>query len=210
MPVTITWIHHASFRIAGLGQVIYIDPWKIPSAPADADIVLVSHDHFDHCSAEDIEKVSGANTVLATTRDVAAKLGFGQVIAPGDELQIDGTSIQAVMAYNIAKDFHPKESGWIGAVITLDGRRIYYAGDTDLIPEMSFLTSIDLALLPVGGTYTLDAAEAARACDAIAPAAALPYHWGDIVGSEGDAEAFAKSAPCRTHVLQPGQSLELQ
>ena len=210
MSVTITWIHHASFRITGAGRVIYIDPWKIPSAPGDADIVLVSHDHFDHCSAEDIEKVSGDNTVLAAPRDVVAKLGFGQVITPGDELRIDDTSIQAVYAYNISKDFHPRASGWIGAVITIDGKRIYYAGDTDLTPEMSHLTSIDLALLPVGGTYTLDAAEAARACDAIAPAAALPYHWGDIVGSADDARIFADSAPCKVHVLQPGDSLELQ
>ena len=209
MPVTITWIHHASFRISGLGRVIYIDPWKIPSAPGDADIVLVSHDHFDHCSAEDVKKVSGAKTVLAAPSDVVAKLGFGEIIGPGEELRINNASIQAVPAYNISTNFHPKGKGWIGAVIGLDGKRIYYAGDTDITPEMALLTSIDLALLPVGGTYTLDAAGAARACDAIAPAAALPYHWGDIVGSVGDAEAFADSAPCKVHVLQPGDSLEL-
>ena len=210
MSVTIIWIHHASFRITGAGQTIYIDPWKIPSAPGDADIVLVSHDHFDHCSAEDIEKVSGENTVLVGPADVIAKLGFGQIIGPGDELRINETSIQAVPAYNVSKDFHPRTSGWIGAVIGLDGKRIYYAGDTDLTPEMAHLTSIDLALLPVGGTYTLNAAEAVRACEAIAPAAALPYHWGDIVGSVEDAKAFADSAPCKVHVLHPGGSLELQ
>ena len=192
-----------------MGRVIYIDPWKTPSADGDADIVLVSHDHFDHCNAEDIAKVSSDRTVLAAPSDVVAKLGFGQVISPGDELRIDDTSIQAVPAYNVSKDFHPKEKGWIGVVIHLGGKRIYYAGDTDITPEMAFLTSIDLALLPVGGTYTLDAAEAARACDEIAPAAALPYHWGDIVGSAQDAEVFADSAPCKVHVLQPGDSLEL-
>jgi len=210
MSVTINWIHHASFRITGAGRVIYIDPWKLPGAPGDADIVLVSHDHFDHCSIEDIEKVSGAQTVLVAPVDVVSKLGFGQIIAPGEELRIDETTIQAVSAYNISKDFHPKANGWIGAVIGLDGKRIYYAGDTDLTDEMTALTSIDLALMPVGGTYTLDAAEAARACDEISPEAALPYHWGDIVGSLGDAELFADSATCKAHVLQPGGSLELQ
>ncbi len=209
MSVTITWIHHASFRITGGGRVIYIDPWKMPSPCGDADIVLVSHDHFDHCSAEDIAKVSSDQTVLVATSDVVAKLGFGQIISPGDELRIDDTSIQAVPAYNASKDFHPKEKGWIGVVFDLDGKNIYYAGDTDITPEMAFLTSIDLALLPVGGTYTLDAAEAARACDTIGPTAAVPYHWGDIVGSQGDAQAFADSAPCKVHVLQPGDSLEL-
>jgi len=209
MPITITWIHHASFRISGSGQVVYIDPWKIPAEPGDADIVLVSHDHFDHCSEADIAKVSSNKTVLVAPRDVVKKLGYGQVVKPGDELHVDGTSIEAVSAYNSSKDFHPKGNEWIGAVLSLDGKRIYYAGDTDITPEMAFLTSIDLALLPVGGTYTLDAVEAAQACDEISPAAALPYHWGDIVGTAEDAERFAESAPCKAHVLQPGQSLEL-
>lgn len=173
-------------------------------------MILVSHDHFDHCSAEDIAKVRSSQTVLAAPHDVVAKLGFGQTVSAGDELLINETSIQAVPAYNLSKDFHPKESGWIGAVITLDGKKIYYAGDTDITPEMALLTSIDLALLPVGGTYTLDSSEAAAACDTIAPAAAIPYHWGDIVGSIEDAERFAASAPCKTHLLQPGESVDLQ
>lgn len=210
MSVAITWIHHASFRISGAGQTIYIDPWKLPSGACGGDIILVSHDHFDHCSQEDIERVRGDNTVLAAPSDVVEKLGFGQIIAPGDELQIGDIRIQAVPAYNVGKTYHPKANGWIGAVITVGGKRIYYAGDTDLIDEMSELESIDLALLPVGGTYTLDAAEAAKACDVIAPAASLPYHWGDIVGSATDAEVFADSARCKVHVLGPGESLELR
>ena len=210
MSVTITWINHASFRISGAGCVLYIDPWKIPSQPADADIVLISHDHFDHFNTDDIAKVSSQRTVLVAPRDIVRKLGYGQAVKPGDELRINNTSIEAIGAYNLTKDFHPKTKGGIGVVIGLGGKRIYYAGDTDITPEMAFLTSIDLALLPVGGTYTLDSAEAVRACDDISPVAAIPYHWGDIVGSVEDAEAFAKSARCKTHLLQPGESLELK
>jgi len=209
MSVEITWIHHASFRIAGAGQVVYIDPWKLPTADHDADVVLVSHEHFDHCDAKDVEKVRGGGTTLVGPPDVIGKLGFGQAVAPGEELRVNDIDIQAVAAYNIAKTFHPHTNNWIGAVITLGGKSIYYAGDTDRIPEMAELTGIDLALLPVGGTYTLTAAEAAEACKDIAPAAAVPYHWGDIVGSQADAQTFARTAPCKVHVLQPGDSLEL-
>ena len=112
-------------------------------------------------------------------------------------------------AYNVGKAFHPKDNRWCGAVFTLAGKRIYYAGDTDLVPEMSELNDVDLALLPVGGTYTLDAGEAAAACKQIGCKAAVPYHWGDIVGSSQDAEKFAADAGCTVHVLRPGESLTI-
>jgi len=209
MSVEITWIHHASFRITGAGQVVYIDPWKLLPDAHDADVVLVSHGHYDHCNAEGVEKVRSGDTVLVGPPDVIGELGFGQAIAPGEELRVGEVDIQAVAAYNVSKTFHPKANNWVGAVVTLEGKSIYYAGDTDLIPEMSDLTGIDLALLPVGGTYTLTADEAADACKDIRPAAAVPYHWGDIVGSAEDAKRFAESAPCKVHILQPGDSLEL-
>jgi len=209
MSVEIKWIGHASFRISGDGTVVYIDPWKLPDQPHDADVVFVSHGHFDHCSSEDVAKVSKDDTVVVAPPDAAGKLAGAGAIAPGQNVTVKGVTIDVVAAYNLDKAFHPKANQWCGAVVSIGGKRIYYAGDTDLIPEMSDLGEIDVALLPVGGTYTLDAAEAARACEAVGCKTAIPYHWGDIVGSETDAEKFAAGASCKVTVLGPGESMSL-
>lgn len=209
MPVEVTWFHHASFRLAGAGCVAYIDLWKIPNAPHDADVVFVSHSHFDHCSPDDIAKVSKADTVVIAPAETIAKLGAASAVAPGERLTIKEITVEAVAAYNIGKKFHPREHNWCGAVFTIAGKRIYYSGDTDLVPEMSDLKDVDLALLPVGGTYTLDPEEAAEACKAIGCKAAVPYHWGDIVGSAADAAAFAQAAGCLVHVLRPGGKITI-
>jgi len=209
MSVEITWIGHASFRIAGDGSVVYVDPWKLTDAPHDADVVFVSHSHYDHCSPEDIQKVSKESTTIIAPGDTITKLRAANAVTPGERLTVNDVTIEAVAAYNVGKAFHPKGNNWCGAVITIGGKRVYYAGDTDLIPEMNDLKDVDVALLPVGGTYTLNAAEAAKACSAIGCAAAVPYHWGDIVGSQSDARKFADSACCQTHVLQPGESMTL-
>jgi len=212
MPVEIEWINHASFRIAAGGNIIYIDPWKLPPEMSghDADVVFISHTHYDHYSEVDIEKVSKAGTAVVGPAETAEKLAAAKAITPGERMTIKEITIEAVAAYNIDKAFHPKGNNWLGAVITIGGKRIYYAGDTDLIPEMSGLKDIDLALLPVGGTYTLDASQAAEACRTIGPKAALPYHWGDIVGSPDDAERFGSEVTCcEVHILQPGGSVTL-
>ncbi len=209
MSVEITWIGHASFRIAGAEGVVYIDPWKLTDSPHDADVVFVSHSHHDHCSADDVAKVSKDATAVIAPAETIAKLACANAVAPGENITIKGITIEAVAAYNVSKSFHPRSNNWCGAVLTLEGKRIYYAGDTDLIDEMSDLTDVDLALLPVGGTYTLDAARAAEACRAIGAKAAIPYHWGDIVGSVSDAEQFARSAGGEVHVLQPGDSISI-
>jgi len=209
MSVEITWIGHASFRIAGGGAVVYVDPWKLPDAPHDADVVVVSHSHYDHLSAEDVAKVAKDDTTIVAPHDAAAKLAGAHAVDPGEAIAIHDVTVEAVAAYNVGKPFHPRGNRWIGAVVTIAGRRIYYAGDTDLIDEMSDLTDIDLALLPVGGTYTTTAAEAARACESIGCAAAVPYHWGDIVGSAADAQAFVDAAGCHATLLLPGESLTL-
>jgi len=210
MAVEIKWIHHASFRVAGKDAVVYIDPWKLPGTAGDGDVIIVSHSHFDHFSPADIAKAARKGASVIGPADVIEQLGSGKAISPGQCVTDKGVGIEAVPAYNIAKSFHPKGNNWIGAVITIEGKRIYYAGDTDQVPEMGKLADIDLALLPVGGTYTLNAVEAASACKAIGCKAAIPYHWGDIVGREADAAKFAAAVDCCTvHLLKPGGSLSL-
>ena len=210
MPVQVKWINHASFRIQGKDATLYIDPWKISGSPHDADVIFVSHSHYDHLSPPDIKEISKDDTAIVAPADVIAQLHARNAIAPGESLTIKGVTIEAVAAYNIGKAFHPRGNAWCGAVFAIDGKRIYYAGDTDLIPEMSDLKDVDLAMLPIGGTYTLNANEAAKACKAIGPKAALPYHFGDIVGATSDGERFAGAAPCKVHLLKPGQTVNLE
>jgi L-ascorbate metabolism protein UlaG (beta-lactamase superfamily) len=198
----LVWLGHASFRIDG-SKRIYIDPWKISGGP-QADLVLVSHSHYDHYSQEDIDRISGPDTVLVTVEEVAAKAkGNVEVVEPGDTVEVKGVKIEAPPAYNIGKQFHPKSNGWVGFVVELDGKRLYYAGDTDDIPEMRDLLKIDVALLPVGGTYTMNAAEAAEAAKTIKPGVAVPYHWGDIVGDAADARRFAQLYGGKVEILKP-------
>jgi L-ascorbate metabolism protein UlaG (beta-lactamase superfamily) len=207
MSAEIRWIGHASFRIASEGCVLYIDPWKIPTEPHDADVIFISHSHSDHCSPPDIERVSKADTTVVAPPETVAKIGKANAITPDELYSICNITIEPVEAYNMNKAFHPRGNNWCGAVFTMGGRRVYYAGDTDLIPAMSDLKNVDLALLPVGGTYTLNAEEAALACKAIGCAAAIPYHYGDVVGTEDDAKEFAKLAKCKVHVLTPGKRI---
>ena len=207
MPVEIQWLGHASFRVAGAEAVAYIDPWKLKTSPHDADIVVISHSHHDHFSPDDIKKVSKADTAIVAPGDVVARLHAANAVTPGDSMTIKDVTVEAVAAYNVGKTFHPKSNQWIGVVLTIDAKRVYYAGDTDFIPEMSELQEVDVALLPVGGTYTLGAAEAANACKAIGPKAAVPYHWGDIVGTESDARQFVQAVECEGRLLLPGQKM---
>lgn len=204
MIENITWLGHASFKIAG-SKLIYIDPWKIDEQSA-ADLILISHSHYDHFSKGDIAKVRGPNGRIITVSELGDDIGGNvHVLAPGEKVTVDEVIIEAVAAYNIGKEFHPKANGWIGFIVEMDGERLYFAGDTDRIPEMDNIGSIDVALLPVGGTYTMDATEAAAAANAIKPKVAVPYHWGDIVGSRRDAEAFALQFHGKTVILEPGR-----
>jgi L-ascorbate metabolism protein UlaG (beta-lactamase superfamily) len=186
----ITWLGHDGFLIKGDGKAIVIDPFQVRQCEP-ADIILITHEHYDHCSPEDIQKIQKASTVILTEADSAKKLsGDVRVVQPGDKLTVSGIPIEAVPAYNTNKSFHPKENGWLGFVLTVDGVRIYHGGDTDLIPEMDSLEA-DIALLPVSGTYVMTAEEAVQAVKAIKPKLVIPMHYGAIVGSVDDARRFS-------------------
>lgn len=184
----IFWLGHSTVRI-DTDPVIYIDPWKLKK-PKRAGLVLVSHSHFDHLSREDVKKVAGPDTVILAPEDCLGDLPAGaRAIKPGDRVELPGIVVEAVPSYNTNKTFHPRASGWVGFVITAEGRRIYYPGDTDVIPEMDAVRA-DIVVIPVGGTYTMTAAEAADAVNRMKPVVAVPIHYGDIVGSLADAKKF--------------------
>jgi L-ascorbate metabolism protein UlaG (beta-lactamase superfamily) len=186
----ISWLGHDGFRI-DTGKTIYIDPYQI-TTDVPADYIFITHDHYDHCSPEDIQRIQKIDTVIVTSSEAAKNLdGDIRVVKPGDRLQVDSVSVEVMPAYNINKQFHPRAAGMLGFIVTVDGVRVYHAGDTDLIPEMKTIKA-DIALLPVSGTYVMTAEEAAEAALAIRPGVAVPMHFASIVGSEKDAERFAR------------------
>jgi len=190
MLKNITWLGHDCFKLTG-ERVIYTDPFQLKGGEP-ADIILVTHEHYDHCSPQDVKKIQKASTVIVAPPDCAKKLsGNIKTVKPGDKITVEGVSIEAVPSYNTNKPFHPKENKWVGYIFTVMGQRIYIAGDTDYINEMEGFRA-DIALLPVSGTYVMTAEEAARAALAIKPKLAIPMHYGSIVGSAKDAERFKK------------------
>jgi L-ascorbate metabolism protein UlaG (beta-lactamase superfamily) len=200
----IHWYGQAAFRVEDDGQQIYIDPWKLPEKGLPkADIILITHAHFDHFSPDDIGKVMKDKTILVAPRDVASKLkGTIKTVGPKQSLEIGKLKITTVPAYNLKKDFHPKSNNWVGYLITLSsGQTLYHAGDTDFIPEMKSLR-VDIAFLPCGGTYTMDAKEAAEAANSFKPKITIPMHYGDVVGSDQDAQTFKKVFQNETIIKQ--------
>ncbi len=196
MIENIHWLGHDCFRIEN-DKTIYTDPYELQGELPKADLILITHDHFDHLSPDDVAKVAKEDTVIVTIAAAAQKLeGDVRVVKPGDSVTVQGIPVEAVPAYNVDKfrspgmPFHPKASGHVGFIITVAGQRIYHAGDTDVIPEMDDIQA-DIALLPVGGTYTMTADEAAEAANRIQPKLAIPMHHSAIVGSVEDAQRFA-------------------
>lgn len=185
---------HDSFRYDG-PPVIYIDPWKLPAGSPRADLILVTHEHQDHCSPDDVKQISGPGTVVIACPSAAAKLPGAHSLRPGEKLPVGEVTVTAVPAYNVNKFrspgvlFHPPGAGHNGYVITVGGERLYHAGDTDQIPEMAHIRC-DVALLPISGTYVMTADEAAAAAGEIKPRVAVPMHYGDIVGGSADVQRF--------------------
>ena len=191
MLKNIKWLGHSGFAINAHDKIIVIDPFQIKKT-VPADIILITHSHYDHCSVEDIDKIKKPGTVIVTEAESAKKVsGDVRVVKPGDKITVFGVQIEAVEAYNTNKAFHPKTNGWLGFIITVDGIRIYHAGDTDLIPEMNKF-EVDIALLPVSGTYVMTAEEAVEAAKRLKPEIAIPMHFDSIVGSKEDAVKFKK------------------
>lgn len=203
MLENITWLGHDSFRIKD-DKVIYIDPWQLEDGEP-ADLILVTHDHYDHFSLEDIQRIRTDDTVVVTIAASARKLtGPVRTVKAGDKLTVRGIDIEVVPAYNINKRFHPQGAGHVGFIVTVGGQRIYHAGDTDFIPEMKDIEA-DIALLPVSGTYVMTAEEAAKAAEAIQPKVAVPMHYGSIVGSVQDAQRFKELCPVEVRILEKGR-----
>lgn len=188
---------HSSIKI-DKHLVMYFDPYKINEELHDADIIFCTHTHSDHFSEEDILKVKNDRTIFIGTEDSyvkVMKLGFAEekikIVEPGNTYELLGIRFETIPAYNIEKQYHPKENGWVGYNVEIDGIHYYIAGDTDLTPETKSV-SCDVALLPIGGRFTMNAKEAASLVNTIEPQIAIPTHYGDIIGTHDDAELFKK------------------
>lgn len=203
----IHWLGHSSFRIDG-PPTVYIDPWRLDASPPPAELILVTHPHYDHCSSDDVRRICRSDTVILANPGAAAKLrqkldsGAVQVVRPGDRLEVAGVPVEVVSAYNLNnKPFHRREAQHVGYVITVEGTRIYHTGDTDPIPEMEGLTA-DILMVPVSGTYVADPAQAAEIARLTKAKVALPMHIGTLFGSRAEAERFKELADCSVVLLK--------
>ncbi len=201
--IEIEWLGHAAFLISNDKVSLMIDPYQIPGTER-VDLIIATHEHYDHCSPEDVERLLKKNpsATIITTESCAKKIDCNKIktLKAGKTASVKGVKIHAVEAYNLDKEFHPRGLG-IGVVIEIDGKRIYHAGDTDHIPEMAELGKIDVALLPVSGTYVMTAEEAVKAANKIKPRLAIPMHYGSIVGDKEDAERFDELYRGKSEIL---------
>ena len=189
---------HSSIRIEGENKIIYLDPYRIKDEKNDADIIFITHSHYDHFSEEDILKLKKEQTSIVVTNDLidkAIEIGFKEenitVVIPNNSYRVLDIEINTIPAYNINKQFHPKANNWVGYVMKLEGKSIYIAGDTDVIEENKNVRC-DIALIPVGGTYTTDYKEAAELVNIIKPELVIPTHYAQLVGTKEDGTKFGE------------------
>ena len=207
-----TWYRQSAYLWKGDGINVYIDPWGVTGDPP-ADVVFITHAHSDHFEPEDLKKVVRSSTKIIAPRDVAQELsGDVTPVAPGDSLDVQGIKVQAVPAYNVVEerlDKHPRSNNWVGYILTLGDNTYYHAGDTDHAPELDEINA-DVTFLPIGGTYTMTAPEAAELAKVISPQLAVPMHYGFVVGTPDDAETFKKEAsPVEVQILEPTNTFEV-
>jgi L-ascorbate metabolism protein UlaG (beta-lactamase superfamily) len=208
----LTWFQQAAFRWRDDERTIYIDPWGTPEDAPPADVIVITHAHHDHFCADDIARLSTPSTKLVAPHDVAGELrGDVTAVAPGESHEVDGLRFTTVPAYNTreeALEFHPKSKRWVGYVLELGGRSYYHAGDTDDAEELRSVRS-DVALVPIGGHFTMNAEEAAGLVRAMSPGLAVPMHYGFVVGSVGDADRFTEAAaPVPVETMVPTNPFE--
>ena len=184
----------SSIRVAG-SKVLYFDPFQITSESHDADLIFITHSHYDHLDPESISLISKDDTVFivpaSMEQDMRKAAGDVELILmePGATREISGISVKSVPAYNRLKPFHSKRNGWNGYIVTMDSLCYYVAGDTDDVNEL-LSVKCDVALVPIGGTYTMNARDAAKLVNGIRPKVAIPTHYGSIVGKPEDADVF--------------------
>jgi L-ascorbate metabolism protein UlaG (beta-lactamase superfamily) len=197
MVNNIHWLGQAAVKINAAGKVIYIDPYQLKKAD-QADIIFITHGHNDHLSLSDIRKIITGESIIVAPADCHVKLQDLDVaeiktVSPGQSLTLDNIIVSTVPAYNVIKtNFHPKGNKWVGYILTVDGIKIYHAGDTERIPEMKTI-SCDIAMLPLGQTYTMNSVnEAADAAVDVQAKIAIPIHYGLYEGTAEDAEEFKR------------------
>ncbi|NHW23929.1 MAG: MBL fold metallo-hydrolase [Archaeoglobales archaeon] len=196
--VEITWLKHAGFRLKG-SKIVYIDPYEVPAGEEKADLILVTHDHFDHLDPKSIRNLAKSETVVVHPKECSVK-GFESFpMTENQTANLKGIEVTAVPAYNVDKPFHKR--GVLGYIVNLDGVRVYHAGDTDRIPEMKKI-AVDVALLPAGGTYTMDLDEAIKAAQDIRAEVYIPMHYGAIPNTKADPREFKAKVP-KAVILEP-------